>query len=261
MQFVQARNYYRGRRKAVRLIVIHTMETPQKPGTALAVAGWFAGPDAPQASAHYCIDDAAVVWCVREGDTAWHAPGVNADGIGLEHSGSAALRRAGWVDRYSQMVLTNSAKLAADIAARHNIPLVHLTNEQLAAGAKGFIGHAQASQVYGGDHTDPGDEFPWAAYLKLVQAAAAAKAKRPWTKREAAIAAAALLLPAGWFGGITLAGTPAAKPPVPRTTVTVTVTAAPHPTPLPTRRTVPAHTTTGAVRLPHTVAAKATKTH
>ena len=253
MQFVQARNYYRGRRKSVRLIVIHTMETPQKPGTALSVARWFAGPDAPIASAHYCFDDAETVQCVREEDTAWHAPGVNSESVGFEHSGSAALRHAGWVDRYSQLVLTRSARQAAITAARHRIPLVHLTNEQLAAGAPGFVGHIQVTEVYKqGDHTDPGPEYPWDAYLKLVQAAAAANAKTPWTKQHAAVAAAALGVPVAWFAGVQLLGSPAPAP-APRPAVTVTVTATPHPTrtPTPARRPTP-------TRLPiHTLATKA----
>ena len=41
--FVQARNYTRGRSNPIDVIVIHTMESPEKPDTAESVANWFAG--------------------------------------------------------------------------------------------------------------------------------------------------------------------------------------------------------------------------
>jgi hypothetical protein len=50
--FVQARNYTRGRSNPIDVIVVHTMESPEKPDTAESVAAWFAGSTAPQASAH-----------------------------------------------------------------------------------------------------------------------------------------------------------------------------------------------------------------
>src|SRR3982750_3889302 len=88
--FVQARNFTRGRSNHIDVLVIHTMESPEKPDTAESVANWFAGSTAPQASAHYCIDANSVVQCVQDGDVAWHAPGANHNGIGFEHAGRAA---------------------------------------------------------------------------------------------------------------------------------------------------------------------------
>ena len=71
------------------LLVIHTMEAPEKPDTAENVAKWFAGSTAPQASAHYCIDADSIVQCVQDRDVAWHAPGANHNGLGFEHAGTA----------------------------------------------------------------------------------------------------------------------------------------------------------------------------
>lgn len=167
---IPARHYTRGRIRTVRLIVIHTMESAEKPGTARAVAQWFAGDDAPQASAHWCIDADEAIPCVDEADTAWAAPGANADGVQLEHSGRAGQRAAGWADAYSRAVLARSAQVAARSAARWRIPIQHLTDAQLAAGAAGFVGHDQVTRVYRrSDHTDPGPDFPWAAYLQMVR--------------------------------------------------------------------------------------------
>src|SRR4051812_19962604 len=99
--FVQARNYTRGRSNAIDVIVIHTMESPEAADTAENVAGWFAGSSAPQASAHYCIDDNSVVQSVRDEDVAWHAPGANHNGLGFEHAGKAAQATRDWNDEYS----------------------------------------------------------------------------------------------------------------------------------------------------------------
>lgn len=174
MKFIQARNYTKAGRDSVRLIVIHTMENPEKPGTALAVAKWFASPTAPRASAHYCIDNKEYVQCVAELDVAWAAPGANRDGIHLEHAGRALQTAADWQDPYSSAMLRISAYLAADIANRYGIPVVKLTPEQVADGkSKGFCGHADVTKAFPkrGSHTDPGAGFPWDWYLELVQAA------------------------------------------------------------------------------------------
>jgi N-acetyl-anhydromuramyl-L-alanine amidase AmpD len=153
------------------LIVIHTMEAPEKPGTARAVAHWFAGPDAPEASAHYCIDADETIQCVPEDVVAWAAPGANRRGIHLEHAGYASQTPAAWDDDYSRRVLARSAELAADIAARHQIPIVWLTLDQLAAGARGFCGHMDITSALNGGkgHTDPGAAFPVERYLELVR--------------------------------------------------------------------------------------------
>ena len=137
MRFVQARHYTPGRATRVRLIVVHTMESAEATGTALSVANWFASANAPQASAHFCIDASETVQCVRESDTAWAAPGANADGIQLEHAGRAGQGSTGWADAYSQDVLRRSAALAAGLASNYGIPIRHLTNAELAAGKAG----------------------------------------------------------------------------------------------------------------------------
>lgn len=178
LPFVQARNYRPGRRGGVDLIVIHTMEAAEKPGTAEAVAAWFAGPHAPMASAHYCVDSDSVVQCVKDGDTAFHAKGANRNGIGIEHAGYAGQGAAGWADAYSDAMLRLSALLAARLCARHGIPVERLDPADVKAGKRGFCGHidvTKAFEVRGGHH-DPGPDFPWARYLDLVREALASGA-------------------------------------------------------------------------------------
>src|SRR5689334_17566080 len=79
--FIQARNYTKSGDREIKWIVLHTMENPEKPKGASAVAHWFASDAAPKASAHYCVDNAEVWQCVGELDVAWGAPGANRYGI------------------------------------------------------------------------------------------------------------------------------------------------------------------------------------
>jgi N-acetyl-anhydromuramyl-L-alanine amidase AmpD len=168
--FVQARNFTRGRSNAIDVLVIHTMESPEKPDTAESVAYWFAGATAPQASAHYCIDANSVVQCVRDEDVAWHAPGANHNGIGFEHAGKAAQTGNEWNDEYSTSMLDRSAQLVAEKAKEHHIPVVWLQAADLRAGKRGITGHKQVSDAFKlSDHHDPGAAFPVQSYLALVR--------------------------------------------------------------------------------------------
>lgn len=166
---VKSPNYNSGRLKAIRLIVIHTMESNEAANTAENVAAYFAK-STTRASSHYLVDNNSTVQAVAEKDTAWAAPGANADGIQIEQAGSANQGAAAWKDAYSAAMLDRTARLIADIATRRGIPIRQLTNAQLAAGQKGIIGHVQASQVYKlSTHTDPGSNYPWASVLAAAK--------------------------------------------------------------------------------------------
>lgn len=168
--FVQARNFTRGRSNEIDVLVIHTMESPEHDDTAEAVANWFAGPTAPQASAHYCIDDNSIVQCVHDEDVAWHAPGANHNGLGFEHAGRAAQTKTDWNDEYSTQMLERSAELVAEKCKEYHIPVVWLQAADLRAGRRGITGHVQVSDAFKrSDHRDPGTSFPVEAYLARVR--------------------------------------------------------------------------------------------
>ena len=177
IQMIQATNYRSGRSRKVRLAVIHTMEVRETSGAAEWCAGYFRGSKAPKASAHYYVDADSTIQGVLERDTAFAAPGANADGIQIEHAGYAKQGTADWADAYSLAMLRDqSAPLMAGICARHDIPIRHLTDAQLRAGEAGLIGHVQASRVYKlSSHWDPGTSFPWGDYLTWVRNAAATR--------------------------------------------------------------------------------------
>ncbi|MEV5906148.1 N-acetylmuramoyl-L-alanine amidase [Streptomyces sp. NPDC052127] len=108
-------------------------------------------------SAHYVVRsvDGHVAQCVRESDIAWHAGnwGYNTRSIGIEHEG--------WVDRpayFTDALYEESARLTASVCDRYGIPKdrAHI------------IGHYE---VPGTDHTDPGPNWDWSHYLRLVGSA------------------------------------------------------------------------------------------
>lgn len=168
-----AKNYTKGPRKnKIRLIVIHTMESQEKPKTAVQVAKWFSNDNAPKASAHFCVDNKDAVRVVEDNDIAWAAPGANSDGLHIEIAGSASQTRKQWLDAYSLGCLEQAAKVAAEWCVKYQIPVRRLNLNQTVDGkSKGFIGHIDATRAFPhlkGTHTDPGKNFPWDLFLQKV---------------------------------------------------------------------------------------------
>lgn len=167
---IQARHYSPKASRSIRWIVIHTMETMCKPRVARAIAGWFAGPNAPQASAHYCVDPGEVIQCVADHDIAWHcgSPG-NAQTIGIELAGRAAMTATDWSQPNQQAMLRRAAALVAGLCAEHNIEPQRCDRSALRAGVGGLAGHNDVRLAWGGTtHTDPGPSFPWKSFVALV---------------------------------------------------------------------------------------------
>ena len=174
--FIEAKGLSRMGRKEVRVVVIHTMECQELKGRARWCAEWFADKyapkyPAPQASAHYMVDDLETVQGVRESDMAWHAGSANPFSIGVEHAGYAGQNAQQWDDEYSRAVLDRSARLVAGICDRWHIPIAKLGPGELQQGQHGICGHVDCTNAFSGGrgHTDPGLRFPWDAYLALVR--------------------------------------------------------------------------------------------
>jgi N-acetyl-anhydromuramyl-L-alanine amidase AmpD len=169
--FIEAKNFTRGRYgTAISVVVIHTMESQEKPDTARNVAHWFAGATAPEASAHFNVDATEVIQCVRETDMAWGAPGANRQGLHIEHAGRASQTPMQWADAFSDAMLRRSAALVASLCRKHGIPIKRIGPEELKAGGRGICGHDTVSKAFPvkGAHTDPGPNFPWGIYIELV---------------------------------------------------------------------------------------------
>ncbi len=184
--------------RQIDLIVIHTMEMDEKGESAENCAQWFRNPGA-KVSAHYCVDNDSIIQCVRDQDVAWHAPGANHDGIGIEHAGRAKQTGRDWSDEYSTAMLERSAALVAELCTRHKIPVVWLYAADLRAGRRGITTHKAVSDAFGrSSHWDPGTGFPFERYLALVRAAQGAPAARRRPKPLKAEPALLRLGSEGW---------------------------------------------------------------
>jgi peptidoglycan hydrolase-like protein with peptidoglycan-binding domain len=160
-------------RAPANLIVLHTFESPEKPGTARGVANWFAGRlgTAPKASAHFCVGQDAVFQCVALDVVSWAAPGANSRAVNIEQEGRAKQTPEEWADSASRAMLTRSARLCAELVRELNIPPVRIDFAAVRAGAPGICGHHDVTLAFpdkGHGHYDPGPSFPWDWYMAAV---------------------------------------------------------------------------------------------
>jgi hypothetical protein len=172
--FIQAAGWTWANRSAIRLVVIHTMETGETEDTAEAVAAWFAGHRGPppKASAHCCVDGDSLVRCVRPEHVAWAAPGANADGYHVELAGRARQTAEEWADPFSESMLRIAAAHVATICTAYAIPVRRLSHGEVAdKTTQGFCGHIDVTRAFRkSTHTDPGPNFPWDTFIELVNA-------------------------------------------------------------------------------------------
>jgi hypothetical protein len=170
--FMQAKWYTPVGTRRIIWLVLHDMQAPKKGDTAEAVANYFHNMDVPQqngASAHECIDDNSVVGCVRTGDVAWAAPNANSLGYHFEMAGYANQSTNEWLDAYGHDMLRIAADRLRAKADELGIPLIFRRAPELVAGLPGVTTHFECSQAFGGDHWDPGPNFPIAYLLSLAQ--------------------------------------------------------------------------------------------
>lgn len=172
--FVQARQHTKvsaDSPRAIRFIVIHSMESQEKGETAENVAHYFKNLERP-ASAHYCIDNNSIVQCVQCKDVAYGAPSLNRNGIHLELAGRARQTEAEWLDPYSKAMLELAAELCGRILCpKFKVPAVWVKAEGLKQKAtRGFTSHAEGSKAFhAGGHWDPGPGFPHDYFLERVK--------------------------------------------------------------------------------------------
>lgn len=145
----------------IKWIVIHSMEAPERGDMAESCANYFRNPPR-SASVHFCADDNSVVQTALLTNTVAGAIGANRNGIHIEQAGYAKQSGEEWSDSYSsKMIEDQVGPLVAKLCAMYGIPMKRLSVEELKAGHKGIVDHKTCSDAFGGDHWDPGPNYPW----------------------------------------------------------------------------------------------------
>jgi N-acetylmuramoyl-L-alanine amidase len=147
---------------SIKHIVIHSTEG----GTASSNASFFA--TTAEASTQLVIDDKEVWRTVPDLVIPWGAPGVNSDGLHIEHAGFAKWSRDEWLSH--DRMLRLSAANAAKWAWQYKIPRRWLTVDELKTGTRGFCCHVDATKAFPNNsgHSDPGLGFPRDVYMGYV---------------------------------------------------------------------------------------------
>jgi hypothetical protein len=169
--YLPARDWGWAARKAIDLIVLHSAEMGEFHSSAEALGAYFKNPIKPSSS-HFGVDDDTICQYVKDEHIAFHAPGANTRGLGIEQAGYAKQTRAEWLDPYGTRMLALVARLVAAKARQYDIPLVWLSVPELIGGERGLCTHRDVSRAFHrSDHVDPGEFYPRDVLLSLARAA------------------------------------------------------------------------------------------
>ena len=142
--------------QSIEKIVVHVTE-----GNFWGSVRWLKNPRA-HASSHYVVSRSGkIVQIVHLSDIAWHAGNwrTNEESVGIEHEGFTY-----GPNGFTEAQYRASARLAGWIARRSLMPIDR----------RHFIGHRDVPDGRGGrggasHHTDPGPNWNWKRYLRLVR--------------------------------------------------------------------------------------------
>lgn len=165
-----------------RWIAIHTQEGG---GTARGLAGYLANP-ANEVSYHAVVDDREILKVVAESDYPWAASNANQYAFHVCAAGTyAGWSRGKWLEtdasdgRNEDLELTNLAKVVAWWCQKYNIPALWIGGRNVPPwGADGICGHQDFGR-WGGNHHDPGLNFPVEELLRRVRSLLGGKTPAP----------------------------------------------------------------------------------
>lgn len=132
-------------------------------------------------SCHFFHDQDSTVQCVRTTDRS-NSAFSKGNRLGIHHELCGSQQsRAQWLDAASLGTLRQAARWVAEDCRRYGLPPRRLSVAETraawytanSAGPRGIVGHVDITRAYpedGGDHEDPGTEFPWDIFLPMVQA-------------------------------------------------------------------------------------------
>lgn len=153
------------RRAPIRLIVVHSTESHNRPGNAdlAAIGSWFQNP-AAQVSAHVCTDaDGNSARYVIDSKKAWHCGGFNSASLGVEQIGTSS--GMAW----TRPEIRETARWIALWSRKHKVPIRQgQVNQDGAVIRSGVVRHSDLG-AKGGNHGDPGPNYPWRTLLGLAR--------------------------------------------------------------------------------------------
>jgi len=132
-------------------------------------------------SCHFFHDSNSTVQCVLTWNRS-NSAFSKGNRLGIHHELCGTQQtRAQWLDDASYGTLQQAARWVAEDCKKYGLPVRKMTPAEVraswytanSAGPKGICGHADITLAYpedGGDHMDPGNEFPWDIFLPLVTA-------------------------------------------------------------------------------------------
>lgn len=162
-----AGHYREGRLGDVDLAVIHTAEVTVD---RFQLARSMAHSDRP-VSCHSIVDHQGRLDVLPFTDTAYAAPGANADGDQLEICGLASWSRSTWLSTAHKGLVEQAARWTAERVKARRLPVALLDADDLKADRRGITTHAAVSAAFRrSSHTDPGKGFPLDVMLARVKA-------------------------------------------------------------------------------------------
>ncbi len=180
LKFVESKAWGSGRDgKKVMFIVIHYTAGSER-STSAEDGAAYDQRRTDGTSTHYFVDRDSVVQCVLTKNRA-NAARSKGNRLGIQYELCGTVQtRAQWLDAASLPTLHNAAKQVARDCKKYGIPVRRLSVAETRRawtdfpnGPKGIVGHVDCTNAYpedGGDHTDPGPQFPWADFLDMVRA-------------------------------------------------------------------------------------------
>lgn len=164
--------------KSVQYVVVHYTAGSEGPGAAENGASYDQR-RTDGVSTHYHVDSDSVVQCVQTKDRA-NACYHKGNRLGIQYELAGTLQsRAQWLDPISSATIDQAARQIARDCAKYGLPVRRLSVDETRAawysypnGPKGIVGHVDVTRAYpedGGDHTDPGPEFPWDVLMERIK--------------------------------------------------------------------------------------------
>lgn len=157
-----------GKRASTDLIILHTMEVPEKTERAKWASEYFT---TSNNSINFNVSDKETWGSADIDEVAWHCGvfSVNQRSVGIETTMSHGTP----VTDFQRAMMARLAKLVAELCRYYNIPAVWLTPAEVKAGKKGICSHNDVTLAYGvnGGHIDnPCKLWGQGNFIALVKA-------------------------------------------------------------------------------------------